>query len=89
MGSIRGFDSSSAAASKKFNDFLIEVCTTADAETRNERLQDWETGPEARFCQPREDHLIPLMVVAGSSTGPAKAFPQQVLAKHCASFVFA
>ena len=88
MGAFRAGNETSTVASKKFNKFLTEICTTADVETRNKRLQAWETGPEARFCHPREEHLMPLLVVAGSSTGPAKAFQQEMLAKHCASFVF-
>jgi len=27
----------------------------------------WESAPGARLAHPREDHLLPLMVVAGSA----------------------
>ena len=32
---------------------------------RKERLTQWEQAPGARFCHPREEHLIPLMVCYG------------------------
>jgi aromatic ring-opening dioxygenase catalytic subunit (LigB family) len=30
-------------------------------------LLSWQTAPHARLAHPREDHLIPLMVVAGAA----------------------
>jgi aromatic ring-opening dioxygenase catalytic subunit (LigB family) len=49
-----------------FDQWLNEAAT-ADATKRDERLASWMEGPFARFCHPREEHLIPLMVVAGAA----------------------
>ena len=31
------------------------------------KLKDWLKAPAARACHPREEHLLPLMVVAGAA----------------------
>ncbi|MDD4702114.1 MAG: class III extradiol ring-cleavage dioxygenase [Desulfovibrio sp.] len=55
--------------SEEFDTWLTEtVCHTSPAE-REERLAHWEQAPGARFAHPREEHLIPLMVIAGSAQG--------------------
>lgn len=36
-----------------------------------DRLKGWAGAPNARECHPREEHLIPLMVVAGASGNDA------------------
>lgn len=50
--------------SKKFDDWLMQAALQSPAK-RQQELIDWENAPHARLCHPREDHLIPLMVVAG------------------------
>ena len=40
-----------------------------DGATRDEALIRWEDAPHARVAQPREDHLLPLMVAAGAASG--------------------
>jgi len=56
-----------------FNDWLIDTCTnpSLDADTRRQRLVDWESAPYGRFCHPREEHLLPLHVCAGAAGGRA------------------
>lgn len=34
-------------------------------------LTQWADAPNARLCHPREEHLLPLMVVAGAANGDA------------------
>ena len=34
---------------------------------RDARLVDWARAPAARVSHPREEHLIPMMVVAGAA----------------------
>jgi aromatic ring-opening dioxygenase catalytic subunit (LigB family) len=34
-------------------------------EVREQRLVEWEKAPSARFCHPREEHLLPLQVCYG------------------------
>ncbi|MFP5390477.1 MAG: dioxygenase, partial [Gammaproteobacteria bacterium] len=39
----------------------------AEPAVRNAMLADWEQAPGARLAHPREDHLLPFMVVAGAA----------------------
>jgi aromatic ring-opening dioxygenase catalytic subunit (LigB family) len=55
-----------AQASTVFDTWLQEAAT-ADPETRARRLADWASAPAARRAHPREEHLLPLMVVAGAA----------------------
>ncbi len=38
---------------------------------REQRLIHWDRAPEARFCHPREEHLLPLHVCYGATQKPA------------------
>ena len=40
---------------------------TDEAATRNRKLTAWATAPSARAAHPREEHLVPLMVIAGAA----------------------
>ena len=48
-------------------DAWLKDAVTASAAERDERLTNWTEAPFARYCHPREEHLIPLMVVAGAA----------------------
>jgi aromatic ring-opening dioxygenase catalytic subunit (LigB family) len=62
---MRGFGSAAGAdASERFDAWLVDAAT-AEPATRDERLADWTSAPSARQAHPREEHLLPLMVVAG------------------------
>ncbi|KAJ3089536.1 hypothetical protein HK102_006178 [Quaeritorhiza haematococci] len=50
-----------------FNDAIVDACTKVTGEEREKRLADWEKMPGARLCHEREEHLMPLLVVAGAS----------------------
>ena len=39
------------------------------AEQRLSLLRGWDKAPSARQCHPREEHLLPLHVVAGAAQG--------------------
>jgi 4,5-DOPA dioxygenase extradiol len=56
-----------------FQQWLIDACTDAaiPAAERTRRLVEWEKAPAARYCHPREEHLLPLHVCAGFSDIPA------------------
>lgn len=68
MGAFFRHDERHAEASREFDAWLTEAITQPQAE-RDARLQRWEQAPAARDCHPREEHLVPLMVVAGAA-GP-------------------
>jgi aromatic ring-opening dioxygenase catalytic subunit (LigB family) len=50
-----------------FNTWLVEATTSPDHAVRNQALVDWVTAPMARDAHPREEHLLPLHVVAGAA----------------------
>jgi len=57
--------------SKAFNAYLIDACTKKTGTERDALLKAWASAPNARDCQPREDHLMPLHVVAGAAGNDA------------------
>lgn len=73
-----------------FQDWLIESCATPMAQSeREQRLIDWEKAPSARYCHPREEHLLPLHVCLGMTAGMAEvAFDDQILGKRGVGFLW-
>ncbi len=55
-----------AQDSRAFDDWLTAACTS-EPTTRYARLADWNQAPAARAAHPREEHLLPLMVVAAAA----------------------
>lgn len=55
-----------------FENWLQEVCTGIDIpeDKRRAMLINWAGAPGARFCHPREEHLLPLHVCYGASQAP-------------------
>jgi aromatic ring-opening dioxygenase catalytic subunit (LigB family) len=53
-------------AATTFDAWLRESVTRAPAE-RDALLGDWQSAPAARAAHPREEHLLPLMVIAGAA----------------------
>ncbi len=70
----------------EFEDWLAETCSdeTMTEEARRARLLDWESAPSARFCHPREEHLLPLQVCYGAAGRSCdELFRLQALGRHC------
>ena len=88
---MRGFgqDSSTPVASE-FEAWLNQAISQPDAARRNELLAHWSTAPSARLAHPREDHLIPLMVVAGAAGSDVghQLFVDHVMKVAMASYEF-
>jgi aromatic ring-opening dioxygenase catalytic subunit (LigB family) len=77
-------------ANEAFQDWLIETCSgpISDSE-REKRLTEWESAPNARYCHPREDHLLPLHVCYGLAGKPGKLiFDDQILGKRSLAFLW-
>lgn len=63
---LRAFGPRSRAQGAAFEGWLADALTTTPA-ARDTRLKEWTRAPHARFAHPYEDHLLPLMVVAGAA----------------------
>lgn len=57
------------ALNKSFEDWLKHTLVADDISEveRVKLLSEWEQAPGARFCHPREEHLIPLHVCYGAA----------------------
>lgn len=74
-----------------FEAWLIDTCTNQSLSSaeRTSRLIAWQQAPSARYCHPREEHLLPLHVCAGLAEGPAElVFDGEVLGKKTCTFVW-
>lgn len=58
------------ARSEHFDTWLTETLTSSGLSSQEQmlRLADWQNAPEARFCHPREEHLLPLFVCYGAGS---------------------
>jgi aromatic ring-opening dioxygenase catalytic subunit (LigB family) len=64
---LRAFgDPRARPASEDFDAWLRATAALPEAE-RNQGLAAWTQAPSARFVHPREEHLLPLMVIAGAA----------------------
>ena len=88
---MRGFgNSASTQVAAAFEQYLNTAVTQPDPAVRRQMLLDWEKAPAARQAHPREDHLIPLMVVAGAagSDPGERILLDHVMAVDMASYQF-
>ena len=71
-----------------FQDWLIKTCTGSMVEEeREQRLTGWEKAPSARYCHPREEHLLPLHVCQGMAGTQAELiFDDKILYKRNVAF---
>lgn len=77
-------------ANDNFQNWLIEVCAGSMSQAERERhLIDWQNAPSARYCHPREEHLLPLHVCSGMADKAAKlVFDDYILGKRCVAFLW-
>jgi len=86
------FAAESLEANRKnqaFEDWLVCTCYASDftENERKERFLNWEQAPFARFCHPREEHLMPLHVCYGVQERAADAyFSANILGKKAGMF---
>ncbi len=71
-----------------FERWLIEVSSSReiDEKTRTEQLVHWTRAPGARYCHPREEHLLPLHVCYGHTKQPCQAYQELTIIGKKASF---
>ena len=77
-------------ANDAFQNWLIEVCAGSVPQSeREQRLIEWEKAPSARYCHPREEHLLPLHVCLGMADKPATViFDDTILGKRGLAFLW-
>jgi 4,5-DOPA dioxygenase extradiol len=78
-------------ANKSFERWLLDTCSnqSISEEERTERLINWETAPFARYCHPREEHLLPLQVCYGfAASACTKSFKLQILNKESSMYLW-
>jgi aromatic ring-opening dioxygenase catalytic subunit (LigB family) len=75
-------------ANDAFQSWLIDTCSGAYTQPeREQRLKDWTTAPGARYCHPREEHLLPLHVCLAMAEAPATTiFDDYILGKRAIAF---
>ncbi len=71
---MRGYDYSPSILderSRAFDRWLQRTLTENDTADATASLVDWTAAPHARFCHPREEHLLPLHVCFGAAAADA------------------
>jgi aromatic ring-opening dioxygenase catalytic subunit (LigB family) len=78
----------SANEDRTFDDWLNETLLdpALGAAEREARLTAWAEAPGARFCHPREDHLLPLHVCYGAAAA-AGLTPTNIFRDHLMGFM--
>lgn len=89
---MRGYgDPRFGPISDTFDAWLTQA-VAAEPTARDQALSHWDTAPGARQCHPPrvEEHLLPLMVVAGAAgqDAGAKVFSDRVLETTLSAFQF-
>lgn len=78
------------AASDRFDAWLTEAVEEPDEATRDRRLARWTEAPDALFCHPRSEHLVPLFVAAGAAGADQgrRIFNDHILGKAISGYRF-
>lgn len=68
---LRNFGPGARDVSKQFDDWLTQAVVNSCSEERTQKLIQWSSAPSAQQAHPREEHLVPLFVVAGAAENEA------------------
>lgn len=74
-----------------FEKWLQDVCANRELpeSTRREMLINWRDAPGARFCHPREEHLLPLHVCYGVAQAPCtEVYEVTIMNKKSSMYVW-
>jgi len=74
-----------------FEQWIIDTCTNDSISPmeREKRLIEWSKAPFARYCHPREEHLLPLHICYGIAGSSAKlVFEGKVVGKKTSAFLW-
>jgi aromatic ring-opening dioxygenase catalytic subunit (LigB family) len=81
----------SRGLNQAFEEWLAEVCSSSDysEEERAQLLVDWSGAPGARYCHPREEHLLPLHVCYGTAQAPcSERFSPTIMNKKSSMYLW-
>lgn len=92
---MRAFFAPETAESRQLNqsfeDWLQDTACNANLseEERSQRLVRWSQAPGARFCHPREEHLLPFHVCYGVAQAPCtERFGLTILGKQSSMYLW-
>ncbi|NQV15796.1 dioxygenase [bacterium] len=94
---MRAFFSGGLSGSRpdeEFDQWLVKTCCTDDLtpDERDHELINWAQAPSARYCHPREEHLLPLHVCYGAAGPDSPAaelvFNEAVMGKKVSAFLW-
>lgn len=74
-----------------FEEWLSETMTDASLSEneRERRLLCWDRAPAARYCHPREEHLLPLHVCYGIAARPAaRTYTMELMGKTVSTYIW-
>lgn len=86
---MRAFGRDADALSAPFDDWLADLAGMSSAD-RVAQLEHWDKAPGARDAHPREEHLLPLMVVAGAAGDDKGTVPyrDRLMGARCSALQF-
>jgi 4,5-DOPA dioxygenase extradiol len=76
---------------ESFEQWLIDTCSSNQytEEEREQRLINWDSAPAARYCHPREEHLVPLHVCYGvACTAAKRVFEFEIMGKMASAYIW-
>lgn len=81
---MAGFGRASAVLPSRQFDEWLGTTVVCEPRQRDARLVYWREAPSAEHCHPREEHLLPLHVVAGAARDDAGTVPFRGQVLGCA-----
>jgi 4,5-DOPA dioxygenase extradiol len=79
------------AMNKAFEQWLTDTCSSNQysEDEREQRLVNWGGATGARYCHPREEHLLPLHVCYGVARSAAKqVFEMEIMGKMASAYLW-
>jgi aromatic ring-opening dioxygenase catalytic subunit (LigB family) len=82
---MRGYGDPNATAPSKEFDLWLTQAIEQPGDVRASALNSWATAPSGRFAHPRAEHLLPLMVAAGTSESAGERIYNELVMKTAIS----
>ncbi|MEB3288415.1 MAG: class III extradiol ring-cleavage dioxygenase [Leptolyngbya sp.] len=88
---FRAVPAEEQAMNQAFEAWLLDTCANPNIteEERYQRLIQWELAPSARYCHPREEHLLPLHVCYGfAASACTQTYALNILNKRASMYLW-